>query len=228
MVRRLRPRRPKRLPLHRPKARRPTTALASAAFPRTIKHTRGELTLNQPAQRVIALEWTYVEDLLALGVQPVGVADIEGYNDWVKIPVALGDGVKDIGVRGEPNLETIATLKPDLIIDLADNAVNYAELSKIAPVLSFEPYPTDPSLSQYDEMRETLLKIAARPAAMARARRRWRIWRRSSPQRRRSCKRPASKVRRLSFRRRGRAAAALRCACSPRMRWRSRSLSSWA
>jgi ABC-type Fe3+-hydroxamate transport system substrate-binding protein len=139
----------------------PTSAPASAAFPRTIKHTRGEVTLNQPAQRVVALEWTYVEDLLALGVQPIGVADIEGYNDWVKIPVALDAGAKDVGLRGEPNLETIATLKPDLIIDLADNAANYAELSKIAPVLSFEPYPTDPSLSQYDEMRETLLKIAA-------------------------------------------------------------------
>jgi ABC-type Fe3+-hydroxamate transport system substrate-binding protein len=139
----------------------PTTVPASATFPRTIKHTRGELTLSQPAQRVIALEWTYVEDLLALGIQPVGVADIEGYNGWVKIPVALDAEVTDVGVRGEPNLETIAMLKPDLIIDLADNAVNYAELSKVAPVLSFEPYPTDPSLSQYDEMRETLLKIAA-------------------------------------------------------------------
>jgi iron complex transport system substrate-binding protein len=141
----------------------PTAAapVQPAAFPRTIKHTRGEVTLDKPALRVVALEWTYVENLLALGVQPVGVADIEGYNDWVKVPVALDASATDVGLRGEPSLEKIATLKPDLIIDSADSAtVNYDALSKIAPTLIFNAYPTDQSITQYDEMVQTFLAMA--------------------------------------------------------------------
>jgi iron complex transport system substrate-binding protein len=127
----------------------------------TIKHSLGETTIAGVPQRIVALEWTYVEDLLALGVQPVGVADIEGYNDWVKIPIALSPEAVDVGTRGEPNLETLVGLKPDLIITVAFRSTeNYDELSAIAPTLAFDPYPTDDNLTQYDEMRQTFLTIA--------------------------------------------------------------------
>lgn len=39
----------------------------------------GESCVPAEVERVVAREWTYAEDLLALGVQPVGVADIAGY-----------------------------------------------------------------------------------------------------------------------------------------------------
>jgi iron complex transport system substrate-binding protein len=144
-------------------AAQPTAApTTDAAFPRTIKHSKGETTFEKPAMRVAALEWTYVEDLLAIGVQPIAVADIEGYNTWVKTPITLGPGAQDVGGRGEPNLEKLATAKPDLIIDTLENvSTNYDALVKIAPVLVFTPYSTDPSMNQYNEMTETLLKIAA-------------------------------------------------------------------
>jgi ferric hydroxamate transport system substrate-binding protein len=105
-------------------------AAGTTGFPVTIENARNDVTLEGPAQRVVALEWTYVEDLLALGIQPVGVADIEGYNSWVKVPVALDPSVEDVGLRGEPNLEKIAALKPDLIIDVAFRAdANYEQLN---------------------------------------------------------------------------------------------------
>lgn len=131
--------------------------------PRThvIKHSLGETTITGTPKRVIALEWTYVEDLLAVGVQPVGVADIEGYNTWVKIPVALSKDAVDVGLRGEPNLETIASLKPDLIIGVAYSmGQSYDKLNAIAPTLVFDPYPTDEKISQYEEMRTTFMTIA--------------------------------------------------------------------
>lgn len=132
-----------------------------ATGPITISHARGETILNTPARRVIALEWTYVENLLALGVQPIGVADIEGYNNWVRIPVQLGSEVVDVGTRQEPNLERIATLKPDLIIAPSFRIdANYAALNAIAPTLAFDPYPVDESISQYDEMIQTFQQIA--------------------------------------------------------------------
>src|SRR5690242_17122902 len=59
-------------------------AKCSAGF-RLIEHVGGKTCITENPQRVVALEWTYVEDLLALGVQPVGIADIEGYKAWVKI-----------------------------------------------------------------------------------------------------------------------------------------------
>jgi ABC-type Fe3+-hydroxamate transport system substrate-binding protein len=143
------------------------TEVATEAVPqantdeRLVKHTFGETLIKGTPTRVVVLEWTYVEDVLALGVQPVGVADIAGYNEWVKIPVELSADAVDVGIRGEPNLETIASLNPDLIIDTQFRASEYYDkLSAIAPTLIFEPYPTDESINQYDEMTSTFKTIA--------------------------------------------------------------------
>jgi ABC-type Fe3+-hydroxamate transport system substrate-binding protein len=131
----------------------------SAGF-RLIEHTMGKTCVSENPQRVVALEWTYVEDLLALGIQPVGIADIEGYHDWVKIPLALDEDVADVGDRSEPNLEVITGLEPDLIIAVNFRVTeNYDDLSAIAPTLVFDPYPADFS-SQYDEMINTFNTLA--------------------------------------------------------------------
>src|SRR5687768_3607948 len=58
---------------------------SDSAQPRVIKHAMGETEITGTPQRIVALEWTYAEDLLALGVQPVGVADIAGMNKWVEM-----------------------------------------------------------------------------------------------------------------------------------------------
>lgn len=128
----------------------------------SVEHALGTACVPEDVERVVALEWTYVEDLLALGVQPVGAADIEGYNNWVDIPVELGEDTADVGTRQEPNLELIAELEPDLILTAAFRAAeNYDELSAIAPTIAFNPYP-DPetNASQYDEMLTTFTTIA--------------------------------------------------------------------
>jgi iron complex transport system substrate-binding protein len=136
------------------------TTSCEAGF-RLITHTMGETCVSENPQRVVALEWTYVEDVLALGIQPVAIADIEGYNDWVKIPVVLDDSVQDVGDRSEPNLELITELNPDLIIAVNFRVTeNYDDLSAIAPTLVFDPYPTDLSISQYEEMTTTFTTIA--------------------------------------------------------------------
>lgn len=127
-----------------------------------IEHALGVACVAETVERVVALEWTYVEDLLALGIQPVGVADIDGYNVWVDIPVELAEEVSDVGTRQEPNLELIAALEPDLILTASFRAANnYDELNTIAPTIAFNPYP-DPATnaSQYDEMLTTFMTIA--------------------------------------------------------------------
>jgi iron complex transport system substrate-binding protein len=144
-----------------PTAAPPAAEPQIAAFPLTIAHAGGETTLAAPAERVVALEWSYVEDLLALGVQPVGVADIGGYESWVQIPVALDGAVADVGTRQEPSLEQIAALNPDLILVPAFRAgANLPQLQAIAPTIAFDPYPAEGPLTQYDEMLQTFTTIA--------------------------------------------------------------------
>ncbi|MCI3926927.1 iron-siderophore ABC transporter substrate-binding protein [Paenibacillus sp. TRM 82003] len=134
---------------------------AAEAGPLTIQHALGEAKFEKTPERVVALEWAYAEDVLALGVQPVGVADIAGYKGAVNISVELGADVVDVGTRQEPNLEAIAQLKPDVIIapKFRHEAIQ-KELEAIAPTLFFDAYPTDESTSQYDEMEATFKTIA--------------------------------------------------------------------
>ncbi|MFG1807396.1 iron-siderophore ABC transporter substrate-binding protein [Streptomyces sp. NPDC049040] len=111
-------------------------APATAAGPITLTDATGTtVKLDAPATKVVGTEWNVVEDLVTLGVDPVGVADVKGYQAWDSA-VPLKNSPRDIGTRGEPSMDTIATLDPDLIVattDLTQSAV--AQLRKIAPVL---------------------------------------------------------------------------------------------
>ncbi|WP_236239380.1 ABC transporter substrate-binding protein [Streptomyces sp. CC228A] len=129
----------------------------AASGPLTVTHLKGTTTLEEPATRVVALEWTYAEDLLALGVSPAGVADIKGYDQWVTGGPRLAPSVKDVGTRQAPSLETVKALKPDLIItSKVRSEANYDQLDDIAPTLMFDPYSAE---GEYQEMRSTLEKI---------------------------------------------------------------------
>lgn len=73
------------------------------------------IELDKPAERVAALEWQQIEDTLTLCVTPVGVADAEGFSTWVTAE-ELPKGVKDVGLRGEPNFNALFATNPDLVI----------------------------------------------------------------------------------------------------------------
>ncbi|MCS0605556.1 iron-siderophore ABC transporter substrate-binding protein [Streptomyces sp. LP11] len=107
-----------------------------SAGPVTVTDATGaKVKLDAPAEKVVGTEWNVVESLISLGVNPTGVADVKGYKDWDSA-VPLKNDPKDIGTRGEPSMDTIASLSPDLIVattDLSASAVK--QLRKIAPVL---------------------------------------------------------------------------------------------
>ncbi|WP_225630617.1 iron-siderophore ABC transporter substrate-binding protein [Streptomyces solaniscabiei] len=102
----------------------------------TLKDGKGtEVKLDGPATKVVATEWNVVESLVQLGVDPVGVADVKGYRTW-DTAAPLKNEPKDIGTRGEPSMDTVASLAPDLIVattDLPPAAVK--QLREVAPVL---------------------------------------------------------------------------------------------
>lgn len=74
-----------------------------------------KIELDKPAERIAVLEWQQIEDALTLCVTPVAVADVEGYNTWVKAEELPAD-VKDVGTRQEPNLDALVAADPDLVI----------------------------------------------------------------------------------------------------------------
>ncbi|HEY0217692.1 MAG TPA: iron-siderophore ABC transporter substrate-binding protein [Cellulomonas sp.] len=71
--------------------------------------------LDTPASRVVVLEWQQIEDALTLCVTPVGVSDPEGYATYVSAETLPAD-VTDLGTRGEPDLDALYALDPDLIV----------------------------------------------------------------------------------------------------------------
>jgi ferric hydroxamate transport system substrate-binding protein len=112
---------------------------SSDAGPVTVTDSRGEeIQLDEPADEVVALEWSEAEDLVALGVMPVGVAQVDDFKTWVNT-VELDDGVTDVGLRSEPSIDAIAGLQPDLIVTEADRSRSQIdELEEFAPVLVTE------------------------------------------------------------------------------------------
>lgn len=108
----------------------------SSASSITVTDATGtKVTLDGPAKKVVGTEWNVVEDLETLGVSPAGVADVKGYSAWDSA-VPLTGKPEDIGTRGEPSTDTIASIAPDLIVatdDLKDSVV--AQLRKIAPTI---------------------------------------------------------------------------------------------
>ncbi|HBZ78941.1 MULTISPECIES: AraC family transcriptional regulator [Brevibacillus] len=104
--------------------------------PRVIKHAMGETTVNGTPKRVVILTNEGTEALLAVGVKPIGAVQ-----SWVGSPWYnhIKDEMQDVTVVGDelqPNIEMIASLKPDLIIG---NKVRqekiYEQLNQIAPTI---------------------------------------------------------------------------------------------
>lgn len=105
----------------------------------TVTDSQGSKTLPHYAQRVVVLNWDLAEQVLELGVIPVGMPDIAGYREWVVQPVVPNE-VQDIGTRVEPNYEKIASLKPDVIIIASPQADLQSQLANIAPVLFYQTF----------------------------------------------------------------------------------------
>ncbi|MCG3726886.1 iron-siderophore ABC transporter substrate-binding protein [Vibrio cincinnatiensis] len=91
-------------------------------------------SFEQVPQRVVVLNWDLLEQVLELEVTPVGAPNLPGYREWVVLP-AVPDSVVDIGTRAEPNLETIAALKPEVILAASPQQDLITTLERIAPVI---------------------------------------------------------------------------------------------
>jgi iron complex transport system substrate-binding protein len=122
---------------------------------RTITHELGTTEIAGKPQRVVALEFSFVQALDAIGVVPVGITDD---NQPKRIEQLLGKKIdySSVGTRLEPNLELVAALAPDLIIaDEIRHSAIYQQLSAIAPTIVLNSWE-----GSYDVIKASVVTIA--------------------------------------------------------------------
>ncbi|MEO6919215.1 MAG: iron-siderophore ABC transporter substrate-binding protein [Collimonas sp.] len=119
----------------------------------------------QRPKRIVVLEYMFAEDLAALGVTPVGMADAANYAGWFDYDKERLANVRDVGTRQEPSFEAIAALQPDLILGVGlRHSSIFAALNGIAPTVLFQYSPdlekNEISLTQLDWARKIFHTIA--------------------------------------------------------------------
>ncbi|QHZ45546.1 ABC transporter substrate-binding protein [Bacillus sp. NSP9.1] len=105
----------------------------------TVKHAMGNTKIKGTPKKVVVLTNEATEAVLALGIKPVGAVQSWLGDPWYDHIKDQMDGVENVGTETAPNIEKIASLKPDLIIG---NKVRqeevYDKLSAIAPTVFAE------------------------------------------------------------------------------------------
>ncbi|OME80617.1 ABC transporter substrate-binding protein [Paenibacillus sp. FSL A5-0031] len=106
---------------------------------RVITHAMGETKIEGKPTRIVVLSNEGTEALLALGIKPVGAVKSWTGDPWYDHIKADMEGVTVVGEESQPNIELIASLKPDLIIGnkLRQEKV-YDQLKAIAPTVFSE------------------------------------------------------------------------------------------
>ncbi|EPT9498879.1 iron-siderophore ABC transporter substrate-binding protein [Vibrio parahaemolyticus] len=117
----------------------------------TVHDAHGAVTFEQVPQRVVVLNWDILEQVLALDIEPIAAPNLPGYRQWVVNPYAP-ESIEDIGTRAEPNLEKIASLKPDVILAASPQQDLIPLLRQIAPVVYL------PNFSQNEAAAQTAIK----------------------------------------------------------------------
>lgn len=106
---------------------------------RVVDHALGQTKVPMNPQRIVVLDLG-LDTVLSLGVKPVGSTLVPGKSyrglDYLSDRFR---GIESVGHPDTPNLETIAALKPDLILGAKWHGQNnYKLLSQIAPTVIAE------------------------------------------------------------------------------------------
>ena len=149
---------------------------------KTIVHDFGTTELKKVPKRIVILDNLYGEILEPLHITPVGATT--GQADSQEFSTLFKKQYKDakvvsIGWQGNPDLDKIAELKPDLILMTGEQEDLYEELSEIAPTVGYQ-INTDENWDYHetslkvaeifdkrDEMKKDLDRLDAREAVFA-------------------------------------------------------------
>ena len=149
---------------------------------KTIVHDFGTTELKKAPKRIVILDHLYGEILDPLHITPVGAttgqADSQEFSTLFKKQYKYAK-VVSVGWQGNPDLDKIAELKPDLILMTGEQEDLYDELSEIAPTVGYQ-INTDENWDYHetslkvaeifdkrDEMKKDLDRLDAREAVFA-------------------------------------------------------------
>jgi iron complex transport system substrate-binding protein len=128
-----------------------SVAAQAQPFPVTIEHAHGVTIIPDEPQRIVTWGWSNEDVVIALGVIPVGMpfqsygGGDNGVHEWVEdaLEAAGAEMPAILDTAGEPPVEQIAALEPDLIIAAYSGLTEdqYAILSGIAPTVAYVGAP---------------------------------------------------------------------------------------
>lgn len=149
---------------------------------KTIVHDFGTTELKKAPKRIVILDNLYGEILEPLDLTPVGATtEQEGSQEFSTLFKKQYKDAKvvSVGWQGNPDLDKIAELKPDLILMTGEQEDLYEELSEIAPTVGYQ-INTDENWDYHetslkvaeifdkrDEMKKDLDRVDAREAVFA-------------------------------------------------------------
>ena len=114
-------------------------ASSSSQGTRTIEHAMGTAEVPQNPERMVVLDYGALENILALGVQPVGVPLNSNLDRQPELIRQRLQGDPETFRPGQPNLERLLQLEPDLILGSKPwIGQHYERLSQIAPTVVTE------------------------------------------------------------------------------------------
>lgn len=134
---------------------RNTSSLLEQSVCTPVKHLAGTTCVPNSFERLVTLDSVAFEDAIALNIKPIATTVSSD------LPAHLSDrldDVKDIGQPGEPNLENVVALNPDLIMGLDSYQQIYAQTTQIAPTVLFGFEHS----GQWKEAFQTIGKILGR------------------------------------------------------------------
>ncbi|MBD2567374.1 iron-siderophore ABC transporter substrate-binding protein [Anabaena lutea] len=109
-----------------------------AAECKVIKHTWGETCVPLKPQRIIALDETSMEALLALDLKPIAATQPNITGSIIPKLGKKAEGIVYLGKNSQPNIEKMVLLNPDLILGFSLNAEQYKLFSQIAPTITLD------------------------------------------------------------------------------------------
>lgn len=123
-------------------------AASDGGFPVTIEHAFGETVIESKPERVATVSWSNQEVPIALGVVPVGMAEVtwgdddgDGILPWVEDELEKLDGETPVLFDETDGIdfEAVADTAPDVILAAYSGLTQeeYDTLSKIAPVVAY-------------------------------------------------------------------------------------------
>ena len=128
-----------------------------------VQHTSGETCVPNNPQRIATLTLQALSNAIVLGIQPIGsmhhpIGSMQSETGRI-FPEYTPNKIEEIeplGLSGEPSLEKISLLKPDLILGSQWHSNVYPLLSEIAPTVLFDWQGTGTWRKYFNFMAKTL------------------------------------------------------------------------